>query len=111
MPTLPGALSAWPSDSFAQTLKDELKALGSGALPLHAGLTEGGVIDDSALEVTVLNTTEDAQTLQAKVGCFFTEVVGGCNCHDDPYSRNAYCELSVHIDRETAAASFTALAD
>ena len=111
MSRLPNALQAWPSAAFAQTLKDELKQLASGVLPLHLGLTEGGIVDDSDLEITILNTGDDERAILAKAGCFFTEVVGGCNCHDDPYTKHAYCELLVRIDKASAEAKFTALSD
>jgi hypothetical protein len=111
MPRLSNTLRAWPADHFARTLKAELKALPGGTLPLQPGLTEGGNIDDSDLEVSILASHADGAAIQAKVGCFFSEVVGGCNCHDDPYTKNAYCELLVRIDRQSAAATFTPLQD
>lgn len=111
MPQLPLSLQAWPDGHFAQTLKAELKALPAGTLPLLHGLTEGGIVDDSDLEVSVLSRHDEAGVIQAKLACFFTEVVGGCNCHDDPYTKNACCELLVRIDRQSAEARFYPLPD
>ena len=45
--------------------------------------------------------------IQAKVGVFFNEIIGGCSCGDDPLSENAYCELQVSIDKVTAEAEFS----
>ena len=39
------------------------------------------------------------------------EHVGGCSCHDDPVQENAYGEIMVNIDKRTADASFSVLAD
>ena len=105
------AMHAWPSARFAATLKQQLQALQPGALPLGQATTQGGYVDDSDISVTVLRTTDNGQSVAADVGVFFTEVVGGCNCHDDPLAVNAYCELRVTIDKLTAATTFTLIGD
>lgn len=105
------ALQAWPSARFAAILKLKLQDLQPGALPLGQATTQGGYVDDSDISVTVLRTTENAQSVAADVGVFFTEMVGGCNCHDDPLAVNAYCELRVTIDKLTAGTTFTLIGD
>lgn len=108
---LPRSLNAWPGDDFAAVLKAELKALPAGSLPLLHGLNEGGIVDESELEVSVFGPQQQGDEIRAKLACFFTEVIGGCNCHDDPHTRNAYCELLLHLDRHTGTARFEALPD
>lgn len=103
---LPESLRAWGGDAFAATLKRELGALPSGALPLHPGTTQGGYVDDGDIAVTVLDATEDARCIQARVGVFFTEVVPSCSCGDEPLAVNAYCAVRIGIDRDTAEATF-----
>jgi len=107
---LPTSLRNWGSESFDQTLKSEIEGLKSGALPLDEGTTRGGYVDDSNLSVTVMHVTQAGGIIRAKVGVFFTEVVGGCSCGDDPIGENAYCEMLVSIDMNTADAAFTVLA-
>jgi hypothetical protein len=111
MVQLVDALRAWPSARFARVLKQGLQGLQSGALPLEHATTQGGHVDDSDLSVTVLRTVENDHSVEAEVGVFFTEVVGGCNCHDDPLAVNAYCEMRVTIDKASAEAVFSLLAD
>jgi hypothetical protein len=111
MSTLTAALRAWPSDDFARALKADLEALPAGTLPLHLATTQGGLVDDSDISVSVLTHTDDAAAIRARVGVFFTEAVGGCNCHDDPIRANGYCLLEVSIHKRTAAADFVLLPD
>jgi hypothetical protein len=109
MPQLIRSLQAWPDEDFARILKAELKALPPDTLPLLHGLSEGGLIDDSDLELSVLTQADAGQAIEVRLACFFTEVVGGCNCHDDPYRKNACCELLLRIDRVDGEASFSPL--
>jgi len=106
MTRLSESLRDWPSDTFVKTLKRELTGLKPGILPLAGGLSRGGLVDAGDISVTVLNVTDNPQTIEAKVGVFFTEIVGGCSCGDDPSTENAYCELRVGIDKATAEAEF-----
>lgn len=108
---LPVALHTWPGTDFGQVLKDELEGLAPGALPLQSCTTRGGNIDDSDISVSVLNTRESGHCIEARLGVFFTEVVGGCNCHDDPVRENAYCEIAISIDMQTAIVKFSSLGE
>jgi hypothetical protein len=111
MPTLACALRAWPSRSFAQALKRELEDLHIRYLPLEKGTTHGGMVDDDALTVTVLGVEETGEYILAKIGVFFTEIVICCGCGDDPMSVNAYCQMQVVINKQSAEASFELLED
>lgn len=96
-PRLPASLAAWGSPGFADTLKDELASLPAGSLPLEAGCDQGGRVDDGSARFTVLLARADAQGVQVRLGVFFTEVVGGCSCGEDPFSVDTYCELDLAI--------------
>ena len=91
---------------FPVRLKSELQAMEKGALPLHKFTNQGGKVNDADLSASVLSVNENEGHITAKVGIFFIEVVGGCNCDDDPEEVNAYCEMVLRIDRETMTASF-----
>ena len=104
--TLAEALRHWPASGFARVLKQALENQPTGTLPLEAGTSRGGIVDDSQLSVTVISTTADENTIHARIGVFFHEIVGGCSCGDDPASENAYCEMLVAIDRTSARAEF-----
>lgn len=109
MPRFPEALRSWASDSFERTLKGEIENLKIGTLPLENGISQGGRIDDSNITATILNTSDNPSTIKTKAGIFFTEIVGGCNCNDDPVEINAYCEIIINIDKTTAHADIDAL--
>lgn len=108
---LPDSLRAWGSDAFAATLKAELEALKATALPLDSAATPGCHVEDSPVCVTVTQSAEDARSIQARVGVFFTEVVANCGCGDDPFLQSAYCELRIDIDKTSAEAAFAVLRD
>ena len=104
-------LNAWGLDSFQATLKAEIKNLESGILPLEKATTQGGMIDDSNISVSVLNKEEREDIIQIKTGVFFNEIIGGCNCDDEPHSENVYCEILISIDKLTARTVFEFLHD
>ncbi|MDH5436257.1 MAG: glucosamine--fructose-6-phosphate aminotransferase [Gammaproteobacteria bacterium] len=102
MPEFHNALRAWSTDAFSRQLKLEIEALCTGALPLAQATTQGGKIDDSNITATVLSFTAQENIIQAKAGIFFTEIIGGCNCDDDPVSETVYCEMLFNINMVTA---------
>ena len=110
MSKLPLSLRDWPSDAFARALKNEIESLAPGTLPLDKGATCGGHVDDSRITAIVLRSGDDGSAIQADVGIFFDEIVGGCSCGDDPETRNAYCEIRVRIDKATGEAGFAFIA-
>lgn len=111
MPKFTAPLNNWNTDLFNQSLKNELQNLKPGALPLHLGTTQGGMVDDSNISASIINSSDDDNFIQAKVGVFFNEIIGGCNCDDDPASENTYCEIRVSIEKQTAETTFTVITD
>ncbi len=109
MTRLPVSLQHWQRDGFDQALKQELQGLPAGSLPLEQAACRGGIVDDSDLSVTVIEAADDGGFIRVRAGIFFTEIVGGCSCGDDPIRENAYCEILVRIDNTTAAAEFEAI--
>ncbi len=94
---------------FAQRLKSALEHLPPGTLPLAQATTQGGRVDDSDISVTVVALRDDGDFIRARVMVFFSEVVGGCSCGDDPLASNAQGEFEVSIDRRTADAEFSVI--
>ncbi len=105
-PELHKTVHAWGSDSFFQILKEELEQLDTGVLPLQQGVTQGGFVGEHLITATILHADDDAQTIHAKAGIFFTEIVINCGCGADPMEANAYCELRIRIDKTSARAEF-----
>ena len=105
-PRFADALQDWGTPRFEQMLKNEIEALEPACLPLSRGTGLGGRIDGPDLAVTIISARENGQTIQARVGVFFTEIVGGCSCGDEPFSQPAFCVLQVSIDKQTSHAGF-----
>lgn len=105
------ALLNWNSNSFKHALKKEIENLSAGTLPLGNGISQGGYIDDNDITATILSASDNHSAIDAKVGVFFTEIVGGCNCNDDPIEVNAYCELIISIDKTTSEADIIAISN
>ena len=106
MTDLPDSLHAWGPEAFAATLKREIEALPPGALPLDWATAHGGRVDDGAVVATVTAAADAGTHLEARVGVFFSEVIAGCSCGDEPFSQPGYCEIEVRIDKATAGAGF-----
>ncbi len=100
----PNALRDWHSDTFRNSLKSEIENLRAGSLPLLYGVSHGGVPDESDISATVLRVTDDGRVIQTHVGIFFTEILAGCSCGDEPMSMQGYCEMQISIDKATAEA-------
>jgi hypothetical protein len=60
----------------------------------------------------ILGVAEGSGTISVRAGVFFSAVIAGCSCADDPTpvdEINEYCESRVEIDRTTAEARLTLL--
>ena len=108
---LPAALAAWGTPGFQAALKRELEALAPDALPLQQGIAQGGLADGTDITVSVFSTRDDAQAIHANLGVFFTEIVAGCNCGDDPMPLPAYCVMRCSIDKASAQVAVTVIVD
>ena len=97
--------------ALADCLRSALASLPSGSLPLQAACEQGGLVDDSDISVSVLGITRTREATVARVGVFFTEVVGGCNCHDDPVRATGHCMLEAVIRGPDGSTTIKPLAD
>ena len=88
-----------------------LRGLPPARLPLATCCAHGGWIDEGDLRFSVVRVAEDRQGLAAELELFFSEVVGGCNCHDDPVRHPGYARLRLRIARGDGALSFEPLTD
>lgn len=93
---------------LAQWLADTVQGLPVASLPLQSCCTQGGWVAKGSLEVTVLDLKVDLRHIQARLGIFFVERLGGCNCHDDPVEINAYCLCTLALDRASGLAELRA---
>lgn len=104
---LSATLAAWPTPERDATLKRALEGLDAACLPLQQALARGSQVTAEPFQVMVLTTAEPEDGLQAQVGVFFTSLIGGCQCADDPTpleSLPEYAQIEVTIQRETGMA-------
>jgi len=99
-------LSHWDSALFSEKLIDVLMGLKTGVLPLQHGLTQGDMAAEQPSKITLLNCHETEKEFVVKMAVFFTEIISGCSCGDDPATLNGYCEMLLTIDKQTAAGVF-----
>ena len=111
LPGFPDALRAWRSEAFARVLKDEIEGMDVETLPLHEGCTQGGLVGDADITATVFKNVDEGPAIPVEVGIFFTELVAGCNCADEPDAVNTYCRLRIRIDKVSAEAAIHVVPD
>ncbi len=105
MPRLTKSLNAWGTPDFIGTLKKEIEQLDAGQLPLQQGLSKSSYALDGKFSVMIINTSEEAGFVHAKAGIFYSGIIAGCSCADDPTpvdEINEYCEVQFDIDKKTA---------
>ncbi len=90
-------LAARTDADRAAAFRHALSELPARILPLQQATTQGGLVKPRSMEITVLNTHRAGRKWIGRIGVFFIEVVGGCNCHDDPVEANGYCVIEVSL--------------
>lgn len=101
---LKDSLTAWGSDHFAETLKQELRQLDAKLLPLHQAMAQGSHVSDTMIEPVVLHREVGDGLLKVKVGIFYSSVIAGSCCADDPSpicEENEYCEVMLLIRQDS----------
>lgn len=101
------SLSAWGSQGFNAVIKHEIEQLDASLLPLQQGLAASSYVSDSGIQVMIVKASESVKEITVKTGIFYTGIIAGCNCADDPSpvdEINEYCEVNFVINRETGLA-------
>ena len=102
---LTNTLNAWGAPTFKDVMKDEVEHLDAQLLPLQAGLSQGSYVGEKQFSVMILGASEEAGIILARAGFFYTSIIAGCNCADDPSSveeQTEYCEMQFEINKKTA---------
>jgi hypothetical protein len=104
------ALKAWATPAFKQVLKDEIEQLDAILLRLQQGLSQTSYACDDNISVMIIGVSEESGFIRVKAGIFFTGMIPGCSCADDPSPVNEhieYCEVQFDIDMLTAETAIT----
>jgi hypothetical protein len=108
------SVGAWNTTAFRDVLKREIERLDPGLLPLQQALSATSYALGEGFQAMVLGVSEQAGSIRAEVGIFFSGIVAGCSCADDPTPvepQNEYCELRFEIDIATGEATVSQVRD
>jgi len=114
MTCLKRSLEAWGTEAFNRVFQAEVEALPAATLPLQAGLAHSSAVADEPFRLMVISTAEQPQALRIKAGVFYSGIIAGCNCADDPTpvdSQQEYCELEFLIEWATARTTIRLVAE
>ena len=109
-----GSLEAWGTPDFETTLQEEIQELETSILPLQEGLSQSSYVSDTAISVLILNISETAHDILARIGIYYAGVIAGSCCADDPTpmsEQNEYCEVQFNINKLTAETTVSLLND
>jgi hypothetical protein len=105
--SLPEALAAWGTPEFIATLKREIGTLDALRLALSRRTNGFGTIDEP-VAVMVLGADDQGEFIEARITLLdtVTGTVYRCpDCSGEDVVHEA-CEMTVRIDKRTAAATF-----
>lgn len=111
---LQNIVNAWGETDFAHIAKKEIESIDSTHLPLQQGLSLSSYVSDNPFSITVLKTTENDNSIIIKTGIFFSGIIAGCSCADDPTpldEQNEYCEIQFTINKNTAETRISLLTE
>ncbi len=101
------------SDDLKAHFKHEIEQLEHQQLPLQKGLEHTSVVSyDEPFSAVILHIEEKPAATEVKAGIFFSGIIGGCNCADDPTPPSTlqeYCELLFVVDRASGEATVALL--
>lgn len=112
MISFPNTLKAWQLNGFdtefTQTFKLEIAQLDHKELPLQQGLSLSSYVSNEKISAIINRTEESPNSIIIKSGIFYSGIIAGCSCSDDPTpldTQNEYCDLLIIIDKHTAKSS------
>ena len=106
------ALNAWGTPDFNAILRQEIERLTAEQLPLQQGLSSTSHALDNGISAMIISVAAEESVIRAKAGIFYTGIVAGCSCADDPTpvtEQGEYCVVQVTIDKATAEATLVLL--
>ena len=107
-------LQAWDTPAFSGTLKAEIEKMDVEMLPLQQGLSHSSYASAENIKAVIISFSETSGVIQVKAGIFYSGVIPGCNCADDPSPLEQYpeyCELQFDINMQTAETAVRLLSE
>ncbi len=99
------SLQAWNSAEFKSIYIQQLSQLSLDELPLQQALLLGSYATKDNLQIMVNSMTEQQDNLLITTGIFYSSIIAGCNCSDDPTPvdlNSEYCEMLFTINKLNA---------
>lgn len=84
----------------------------AASLPLQQGLTQSSHVSGEAFSPVVLSTQDMGDRILVKTGIFYSGVIAGSCCADDPTpvcEQTEYCEVLFEIDKASGDTQVTLL--
>ena len=106
------SLHAWGTPGFEDALKGEVEKLDNDQLPLQQALSASSHVTDSQRTVTIIRVSDGVNLIHIKAGIFYSGIIAGCSCADDPTpidEQNEYCVVQIELNKQTAEATVTLL--
>ena len=91
-----------------------LEQLPADQLPLQQGLSLSSYVSAEPFKVMVISEGADQAVIRIKAGIFYSGIIAGCSCSDDPAPTDVqqeYCDLQFVIDTRSAETSVSLLQD
>lgn len=98
-------LAAWNTDNFSTIFKQEVAGLDLDDLPLQQALQFGSYATKDGVQITMNSTIENKDCIIINCGIFYSSIIAGCNCSDDPTPvdlNSEYCEMQFSINKSNA---------
>lgn len=89
---------------FAAILRQALASLPECDLPFAGD--HGGRLEPGSIGVTILSMCAVDTWIEARIGVFFSETVGGCSCGEEPFISHGYRELGLRLHRASGVLVF-----
>lgn len=105
MLTLQKSLKAWDTENFNKIFKNEVIALDKQLLPLQKGLTFSSYVSAEKISPVIISNSITSTHLLIKTTIFYTGIIAGCSCADDPGPQDTQqesCELLFRINLQNA---------
>ena len=112
MITLRNSLQAWGTSEFNQRFKTEVESLPADQLPFQQALLHTSYVSSEPFSVMVLSASDESNLIHVKAGAFYSGIIAGCSCVDDPTPMSTiaeHCELQFDIDKQNGATTVTLL--
>jgi len=111
---LPLSLEAWDTAAFNDVFKNEVSQLDRHLLPLQKALTHSSYVSDEAINPVILSYSANQHHLHIRCTVFYTGIIAGCSCSDDPTPQDTQqesCDLALKINRDDAITQIDLLLD